>query len=332
VRKMNKTCRKHLGITLSLFLAISVLVPGFLILSVPSLGHAQSLGDLFLKGITKALEEGLKETEESTEEHKRTIKRQQRIAEERNRKKRWRKQQIEKARRRERERQQRIAEEGNRKERWRQQQIEKARRRERERQQRIAEERNRKKRWRKQQIEEARRRERERQQRIAQERYKRTGSLPPCPGSPARDRHVKQNWMNCVGTFSSSGGDKYVGEFRDGVEDGQGTFTYANGRVLEGVWKFGKFHYAKKALSPIRSQKRLAERSRRNKEERLARLEERLKKRRERLALKRKELELKREEARLNRIEKELKQRRPRVTRRTSPAVQDDWRSSGYGF
>jgi len=77
---------------IQLALLTTVLISGFLILSAPSVGHAQSLGDLFLKGIQKALEEGLKETEESAEERKRTIKRHQRIAEERNRKERWRQQ------------------------------------------------------------------------------------------------------------------------------------------------------------------------------------------------------------------------------------------------
>ena len=32
-------------------------------------------------------------------------------------------------------------------------------------------------------------------------------------------------------------GEKYVGEFKNGNYDGQGTLTYASGRVVRGIWK-----------------------------------------------------------------------------------------------
>ena len=32
-------------------------------------------------------------------------------------------------------------------------------------------------------------------------------------------------------------GDKYVGEFRDGYRNGQGTFTWSTGSMYVGVWK-----------------------------------------------------------------------------------------------
>ena len=37
-------------------------------------------------------------------------------------------------------------------------------------------------------------------------------------------------------------GDKYVGEFRDGYRNGQGTFTWSDEGKYEGKWKDGKFH------------------------------------------------------------------------------------------
>ena len=36
-------------------------------------------------------------------------------------------------------------------------------------------------------------------------------------------------------------GDKYVGEFRDGYRNGQGTFTWSDEGKYEGKWKEGKF-------------------------------------------------------------------------------------------
>jgi len=37
-------------------------------------------------------------------------------------------------------------------------------------------------------------------------------------------------------------GDKYVGEFRDGYRNGQGTFIWSDEGKYEGKWKDGKFH------------------------------------------------------------------------------------------
>ncbi|MDB4089815.1 hypothetical protein N9540_00945 [Gammaproteobacteria bacterium] len=36
-------------------------------------------------------------------------------------------------------------------------------------------------------------------------------------------------------------GENYVGEFKDGKRHGQGTYTYANGEVVKGLWENGKF-------------------------------------------------------------------------------------------
>ena len=47
-------------------------------------------------------------------------------------------------------------------------------------------------------------------------------------------------------TLTSASGEKYVGEFKDGKRHGQGTYTYADGRVEEGIWENNEFLYAKK--------------------------------------------------------------------------------------
>ena len=35
-------------------------------------------------------------------------------------------------------------------------------------------------------------------------------------------------------------GNKYVGEWKDGIMHGHGTFTYSNGDKYVGEWKYGK--------------------------------------------------------------------------------------------
>ena len=40
----------------------------------------------------------------------------------------------------------------------------------------------------------------------------------------------------------NSDGRKYVGEFKDGIENGQGTFTYHDGSDYTGKWKEGEPH------------------------------------------------------------------------------------------
>ncbi len=41
-------------------------------------------------------------------------------------------------------------------------------------------------------------------------------------------------------------GAKNVGDYKDGKWHGQGTNTYADGRVKEGIWKNDVFQYARK--------------------------------------------------------------------------------------
>ena len=64
----------------------------------------------------------------------------------------------------------------------------------------------------------------------------RGADLPVCEGSP---KTITSNaeiaeWDNCRGTAVVArspkvSGDKYVGEWKDGVQHGQGTYTKSNG-------------------------------------------------------------------------------------------------------
>ncbi len=58
--------------------------------------------------------------------------------------------------------------------------------------------------------------------------------LPRCEGS-----YNGYTWNNCFGTYHW-GGDKYVGEWRDGKWHGQGTFTYPDGHIEKGIWENGE--------------------------------------------------------------------------------------------
>ncbi|MDB4121002.1 hypothetical protein N9598_02830 [Gammaproteobacteria bacterium] len=48
---------------------------------------------------------------------------------------------------------------------------------------------------------------------------------------------VPSNYHNCQGTVTYPGGNKYIGEYQDGLRNGQGTITYADGRQKIGKWK-----------------------------------------------------------------------------------------------
>ena len=56
--------------------------------------------------------------------------------------------------------------------------------------------------------------------------------LPDCP----TDENAR--WNNCFGTYTDEYGE-YVGEFKDGAPNGQGTVTSANGNKYVGEWKDG---------------------------------------------------------------------------------------------
>jgi TonB family protein len=59
--------------------------------------------------------------------------------------------------------------------------------------------------------------------------------LPVCQGN-------KSMWTNCLGSEKNSNGDKYVGEFKDGQRNGQGTLIFANGGKFVGEWLDGLRH------------------------------------------------------------------------------------------
>ena len=59
-------------------------------------------------------------------------------------------------------------------------------------------------------------------------------SLPKCEGEDF------MKWNNCYGTYTFAGGDKYVGEWKDGNQHGKGTFTDANGKSTSGRYENDK--------------------------------------------------------------------------------------------
>ena len=61
-------------------------------------------------------------------------------------------------------------------------------------------------------------------------------NLPACQGSDV------SKWSNCVGNYNFTNGSIYVGEFKDGKYNGQGTLTTANGDKYVGEWRDGKHH------------------------------------------------------------------------------------------
>ena len=59
-----------------------------------------------------------------------------------------------------------------------------------------------------------------------------------------------KNWeMHGIGEFTSGKGGRYIGEIRNNNPHGEGIAKYPNGAIMEGVWRNGKFQYAKKHLS-----------------------------------------------------------------------------------
>ena len=61
-------------------------------------------------------------------------------------------------------------------------------------------------------------------------------SLPPCQGSDV------SRWTNCFGTYTYANGNKYVGEFKDGLYNGQGNYIFTNGNKYVGEFKGNNFN------------------------------------------------------------------------------------------
>ena len=61
--------------------------------------------------------------------------------------------------------------------------------------------------------------------------------------SPDGEKYIgefKDDKQNGQGTTISPDGDYYVGEHKDGIYHGQGTYTYHDGDCYVGEWKDGK--------------------------------------------------------------------------------------------
>ena len=69
-------------------------------------------------------------------------------------------------------------------------------------------------------------------------------SLPPCADTAATSIQETRGWDNCFGRIHNETenfkGDKYVGEYKNGKPDGQGTYTSANGDKYVGDFNDGR--------------------------------------------------------------------------------------------
>ena len=61
--------------------------------------------------------------------------------------------------------------------------------------------------------------------------------LPPCPGT-----YDQLTWTNCIGTFTFFKGGTYVGEYKYGKRNGQGTHTSPDGQKYVGEWSNDSLH------------------------------------------------------------------------------------------
>ena len=62
------------------------------------------------------------------------------------------------------------------------------------------------------------------------------GNLPVCQGNDV------SKWSNCFGSKTDPSGTEYVGEFKGGKRNGQGTFIFANGNKYVGKWIEDKYN------------------------------------------------------------------------------------------
>ena len=65
-------------------------------------------------------------------------------------------------------------------------------------------------------------------------------SLPPCPGY-----YNTTTWTDCFGTYNFPSGNKYVGEWKDGKRNGQGTYYYLADNKFKGDKYVGEFRDGK---------------------------------------------------------------------------------------
>lgn len=62
-----------------------------------------------------------------------------------------------------------------------------------------------------------------------------TNALPNCP----LDQSLRYD--NCYGAYTDSDGDKYVGAWKDNKMNGQGTYTWADGKKQRGYYVNGEY-------------------------------------------------------------------------------------------
>ena len=67
-------------------------------------------------------------------------------------------------------------------------------------------------------------------------------ALTDCVGSPTSTSSIIIKWMDCHGIYITPDRLKYVGEWKDGKPNGQGTLTSAVRGKYVGEWKDGKAH------------------------------------------------------------------------------------------
>jgi hypothetical protein len=60
-------------------------------------------------------------------------------------------------------------------------------------------------------------------------------ALPPCPSDQSK------YYDNCFGTYTYANGDKYVGEWNDGKQNGQGTYYFIGDNQFKGDKYVGEF-------------------------------------------------------------------------------------------
>ena len=83
--------------------------------------------------------------------------------------------------------------------------------------------------------------------------------LPPCPSDQTKRYH------NCYGAYTSDSGEKYIGEWKYNQRTGEGTYTFADGRIQSGVFENNKYLGTKEFVEAERRKeeaKRDAERRR----------------------------------------------------------------------
>ena len=88
------------------------------------------------------------------------------------------------------------------------------------------------------QLEEERRKFEEEKRQIALERQRvesqKVRASTTCQGSDS------SRWNNCVGRWTSKEGNSYEGDFKNGLRDGQGTYSWIDGDKYFGSWKDGE--------------------------------------------------------------------------------------------